>query len=214
MPRTRAGLPAEAARLLDELPERLRSHIERVREIAGELAGVHGADRVAVDMGAACHDLFRAESGERLLALAEEYGICVCGVEQALPMMLHGPVAAAWLARCAGMEDADVLEAVRWHTTGHPGLGLVGGIVFLADKLDPVKKRKYPFQDELRELAMANLDGALLMFVTRQAEAHLGRGRLVHPRTMEFRNSLLLRRQSSGVSRRAATPVRGELVEP
>ncbi len=193
MPSARAELPAEAARLLDGLPERLRSHIERVREIAAELAAVHGADEVAIDMGGACHDLFRAESGERLLALAVEYGLEVCDIERALPMMLHGPVAAAWLARCAGVADADVLEAVRWHTTGHPDLGTEGRIVFLADKLDPVKKRKYPFQDELRVRAMADLDGALLMFVTKQAEAHLGRGRLVHPRTMEFRNSLLLK---------------------
>ena len=96
---TKAKIPAEAARLLDVLPERLRSHIERVREIAVELADVHGADQVGVDLGAACHDLFRAESGERLLALAEEYGLPVCDVERALPVMLHGPVAAAWLCR-------------------------------------------------------------------------------------------------------------------
>ena len=194
MSSSKAELPAEAARLLDGLPERLRSHIQCVREIAGELAGAHRADRRAVDLGAACHDLFRADSGERLLALAKEYGIGVCDVERALPMMLHGPVAAAWLANCAGVRDTDVLEAVRWHTTGHPGLGLVGQIVYLADKLDPVKRRKYPFQHELRELAFTDLDGALLMFASKQAEAHLGRGRLIHPRTMEFRNSLLLQR--------------------
>ncbi len=189
-----ASFPAEAARLLDALPERLRSHVERVREIAGDLADVHGADRLAVDLGAACHDLFRAEPGERLLALAEEYGVCVGEVERALPVMLHGPVAAAWLAERAGVTDADVLEAVRWHTTGRAGLGLAGRIVYLADKLDPVKKRKYPFQDELRELALSDLDGALLVFASKQAEAHLGRGRLIHPRAMEFRNSLLLNR--------------------
>ena len=194
MLRARARLPAEAARRLDGLPERLHSHIERVREIAGELADVHGADRVAVDLGAACHDLFRAESGERLLALAEEYGVCVCEVERALPVMLHGPVAAAWLAEHSGVEDPAVLEAVRWHTTGRAGLGLAGRIVYLADKLDPVKKRKYPFQDEVRKLALSDLDGALFMFVSKQAESHLGRGRLLHPRTMEFRNSLLLTR--------------------
>ena len=180
--------------MLARLPERLGEHIERVREIAGELADVHGADWIAVDLGAACHDLFRAESDERLLALAGEYGLNVCEVERALPMMLHGPVAATCLARHAEIEDIAVLDAVQWHTTGHPDLGLTGKIVYLADKLDPVKKRKYPFQDELRELALTDLDGALLMFVSRQAVALLERGRLIHPRAMEFRNSLLLGR--------------------
>ena len=106
-------LPIEAEGRLNGLPTRLRSHIERVREIAGELANIHGADQLDVDFGAACHDLFRADTAERLLSLAEGYGLSVCEVEQALPMLLHGPVAAAWLSTCAGVNDADVLEAVR-----------------------------------------------------------------------------------------------------
>ena len=88
-----------------------------------------------------------------------------------------------------------MIEAVRWHTTGHAGLELAGRIVYLADKLDPVKKRKYPFQHELRELAFSDLNGALLMFASKQAESHLARGRLIHPHATEFRNSLLLERQ-------------------
>ena len=196
MPRTVTELPIEAVERLNRLPQPLRSHIERVREIAGELANIHGADQLDVDFGAACHDLFRANSAERLLSLAEEYGFRVCEVERALPMLLHGPVAAAWLSKSAEVQEANVLEAVRWHTTGHWGLGLVGKIVYLADKLDPVKKRKYPYQDELREQALTDLDGALLTFVSRQTESHLGRGRLIHPRTMEFRNGLLLEKRA------------------
>ena len=191
MARTYAALPDAAARRLDGLPPALRSHVERVREIAAGLASMHGADERAVDLGAACHDLFRAHDGARLLALADERGIRVHDVERAVPMMLHGPVAAAWLSACAGVADADALDAVRWHTTGHPRLGIVGKIVYIADKLDPVKRRKYPFQDEVRAQASEDLDGALLTFVSRQAEGHLRGGRLVHPRTMDFRNGLL-----------------------
>ncbi len=196
MPRTVTELPIEAVERLNRLPQPLRSHIERVREIAGELANIHGADQFDVDFGAACHDLFRADTAERLLSLADKYGLSVCEVERALPMLLHGPVAATWLSTCAGVNDADVLEAVHWHTTGHPSLGLAGKIVYIADKLDPVKKRKYPYQDELMEQALTDLDGALLTFVSMQTESHLGRGRLIHPRTMEFRNGLLLERRA------------------
>ena len=190
----RSELPREVAQRLHGLPPALLSHVERVREIAAELTVVHDADSLAVDLAAAGHDLFRADSSERILTLACKYGLSVHEVEREVPLLLHGPVASAWLSRCAGVIDDEVLAAVCWHTTGHPRLGRVGKIVYIADKLDPVKKRKYPFQDDVRKQALTDLDGALLMFVSLQAESHLGRGRLIHPRTIDFRNSLLLER--------------------
>ena len=52
------------------------------------------------------------------------------------------------LRRECGIDDAEILEAVRWHSTFNRGLGPVAKIAFLADKLDEHKAGRYPFQGE------------------------------------------------------------------
>ena len=82
-------------------------------------------------------------------------------------------------------------QAVYWHTTAHPGLDAMGKVVFLADKLDPNKGKKYPCQPLIMELARENLDAAILEFLTRQIIDLTGRGLLVHPMMVKARNALL-----------------------
>ena len=53
---------------MQRLPRGLRDHVERTRDLARELARIHGVDEGAVDVGAAAHDLARALRGEALLA--------------------------------------------------------------------------------------------------------------------------------------------------
>ena len=185
------ALPACVASRLDALPAGLRDHVERVREIGRRLAQRHGVDAELVDLGLAAHDLARHLDGPELLRRAEALNILPCDVERRLPVLLHGHVAAAELED-DGLMDPRVLESVRWHTTGRRGMGDVAKVVFLADKLDPQKARRYPFLPEIEELARDSLDAALLRFLDLSTADHLSQGRLIHPASIELRNELLL----------------------
>ena len=81
------------------------------------------------------HDVARAQSPELLLEQAQELGIAINPMEEAMPLLLHGPVAAALLQQ--ELEDEGVVNAVRWHTTGRWGMSALEQVVFLADKTDP-----------------------------------------------------------------------------
>lgn len=185
------ALPRCVASRLDALPAGLRDHVERVREIGQRLAVRHGVDAGLVDLGIAAHDLARHLDDAELLRRAEALGIMPTAVERSLPVLLHGPVAAAELER-EGLRDARVLEAARWHTTGRRGMGDVAKIVFLADKLDPQKAGRYPYLDEIEELARDGLDAALLRFLSLSTADHLRQGQLVHPESVHLRNELIL----------------------
>ena len=151
----------------------------------------HGVDADLVDLGLAAHDLARHLDAAELVRRAEASGIIPTDVERSLPVLLHGPLAAAELER-DGLTDARVLESVRWHTTGKRGMGDVAKIVFLADKLDPQKAGRYPYLGEIEELARDSLDAALLRFLGLSTADHLRQGRLVHPESVHFRNELIL----------------------
>ena len=115
---------------LESLPEGLRSHIYRVRDVALELASRHDIDSGRAELGALAHDVCRAVPGEQLLKMSSEMGLPVSDVEQDFPLLLHGPVGAEVLRRDEDLTDHDIYEAVRWHSTAHASLDPLGKLVF------------------------------------------------------------------------------------
>ena len=185
-------LPTAIEARLRALPQGLRDHVQRARRVAGELARRHGVDEARADLGAAGHDIARAVKGEVLLEEAKRYGIRVHPVERHSPILLHGRIAALWLEREDGVTDTEVLQAVRWHTTGRKDMGQVAKVVFLADKLDPHKVERYAHLAEVEALAHKSLDRAILEYVNSEMDYLLRRGYPIHPATLGLRNQLLM----------------------
>ena len=189
-----ADLPPSLAARVNALPDGLRAHVERVRVIARGLAARHVLDPATADLAAAAHDVARHLPGRRLIEEAERLGVKVSDVERAAPILLHGPVGAAWLRGDGEALNTEVIEAVHWHTTGSPGLAPVGHVVLIADKLDPAKAGAYPFQQAVRDAAERNLHDGTLAFLEGALRLHLERRELIHPVSAETRNRLLIAR--------------------
>ena len=97
--------------------------------------------------------------------------------------LAHGAVAADYMEEEFNIEDEEMLNAVRFHTTGRKGMTLLEKILFLADAIEP--NRKYPGVDELRDVAEYDLDKACLMSLTRTIEYVKSQGQDLDPRTQE-----------------------------
>ena len=177
---------------LKELPKGLFDHITRTRIFAREIANVHGVDESTADLAAACHDLARDLSPVDLLTEAERLSIPIDQVERNTPILLHGPIAATWLQTDGEIKEPSVIEAVRWHTTGHANMDDVQKVLFVADKAEPLKVSSNPSLAEVRDLAGVNLDWAILSFVDIQISNLSNEGQFIHPRTLELRNHLMM----------------------
>lgn len=57
-----------------------------------------------------------------------------------------------------GITDEDILDAIRYHTTGKPDFSPLGKLIYLADKLE--RGRNYPGVDELRKAMDEGVDHA------------------------------------------------------
>ena len=180
---------------VEALPHGLRDHVYRARDVALKLTSNHRIDPERAELAMLAHDVARAVSSKELLRMAAGYGIQASGIEMRAPVLLHGPVGAETLLDEEGLDDEEILEAVRWHSTAHPSLGPLGKLVFIADKLDPRKAVAYPYQPELRRMAEEDLDLAVLEFLCRESEARLRRREPVHPVSVEAINSLLAGRK-------------------
>ncbi len=185
-------LPATVEARLAALPSGLRDHVERSRQVAKELARRHGVDLHKADLGTAAHDIARAVTCDVLLAEAKRLGLRVNLVERHTPLLMHGRIGAKWLEAEDGVSDREILEAVRWHTTGRKDMGAVAKIVFLADKLDPRKVGRYPYLERVALLAQDSLDAAILEYLSNELEYLLRQGLLIHPASVGLRNQLMI----------------------
>ena len=180
-------------RRMNRLPPELCDHCKRVEQIAREMAEHHGIDPEPVGVAALAHDAAKHFSSLEILLRVEEYDLDVTEFDRSNAPILHGPIGAEMLRREDRLNEPSLYDAIYWHTTGNPSGGdALGHIVFLADKLDPIKLGRYPWQPELRELAQENLGAATAMFLSRNVGRLLEDGKAVHPAAIEARNALLL----------------------
>jgi predicted HD superfamily hydrolase involved in NAD metabolism len=159
-----------------------RRHSEAVAQLAADLAGRHGLSPEAAYDAGLVHDLAREWSGEALLGEADRLALHPDAVERAAPVLLHGPVVAAWMMR-DGVGTPSIHEAVRYHTTAAPGLGPLGWVVFIADAVEP--GRRYPQAAPLRDLAHDNLEAAAVAVMRSTLRYLEARGITPHPRLIE-----------------------------
>ena len=99
--------------------------------------------------------------------------------ERQSPKLLHGPVAAELSRRELGVEDGDILEAIRVHTVGRPQMGPLALVLYVADKIEPA--RDYPSVQHLRCLSREDLREAAAVALRRAIAHNEERGRPTHP---------------------------------
>ena len=148
--------------LSTHLSERRYKHSLATAQTAKKLALHHGVDPEKAEFAGLCHDIAKEFKNEDSLKWIEAYNILKdpCVVDN--PNIAHGEVGAAFLQTEFGISDAEILDAVRWHTYGHPNMTLLSKIVYLADAMEP--NRKYGDVDKLRKMAYMDIDDAILLF--------------------------------------------------
>ncbi|OFW78037.1 MAG: metal-dependent phosphohydrolase [Alicyclobacillus sp. RIFOXYA1_FULL_53_8] len=144
-------------RVRTELSARRFVHTQGVVDTAVELAQRFGGDIEKARMAAWIHDLAREWSADKLQQFAER--IEIPSGFALIPALLHGPIAASLAPEWFDVHDEDVLNAVRFHTTGRVGMSKLEMIICLADAIEP--GRNYPEVDRIRQIAQTDLQFAL-----------------------------------------------------
>jgi predicted HD superfamily hydrolase involved in NAD metabolism len=179
--RTKSDTLIEAANAFarERLSEKRYGHTVRVANTAEDLARVHGLDPARARLAALLHDAARETEPGEFLRLAEKWDVPVGEPERESPKLLHGPVAAELARRELGVEDEEVLEAIRAHTVGRAEIGPLALALYVADKIEPA--RDYPSVGRIRELAREDLREAATEALRRVVAHNEGRGRSIHP---------------------------------
>ncbi|MBZ4666046.1 MAG: metal dependent phosphohydrolase [Mahella sp.] len=165
-------------------------HSLGVREAAVHLANIYGADRDKAALAGLVHDCAKDLGYQQMKELMIKYGMELDDVSRREPSLIHGPLGAYIAHDMFGINDEEVLNAIRYHTTGRPGMGLLEQIVYLADYIEP--NRDFPGVDKLREVSEKDLNKALLMAFDNTIMRVISRKRLLHPNTIFARNDFIM----------------------
>jgi predicted HD superfamily hydrolase involved in NAD metabolism len=104
-----------------------------VAALAADLARRYGADPEAAALAGWLHDWVKPWPRARLRRLLAGYHEHLDEATRRKPVLWHGPAAAAWARHALGVRDREVLDAVRWHTTGRARMTTLDRILFVAD---------------------------------------------------------------------------------
>jgi predicted HD superfamily hydrolase involved in NAD metabolism len=165
------------------LSDKRYGHTLRVADTTEDLARVHGIDTDRARLAALLHDAARETRPDEFLRLADQWELPIGEPERQSPKLLHGPVAAKLARRELGVDDEEVLEAVRAHTTGKPLMGPLALALYVADKIEPA--RDYPSVESLRAFARKDLYKAAAESLRRAIDHNERRGRPIHPASRE-----------------------------
>ncbi|MDR3294880.1 MAG: bis(5'-nucleosyl)-tetraphosphatase (symmetrical) YqeK [Clostridiales Family XIII bacterium] len=147
--------------LRTRLDRRRCAHVQGVAETVKKLTLLHGgggANAKKAEIAALFHDWFRAAPDEELNRLIALYELDPVLLNR--PNLSHAKLAAAYMEKERGITDADLLNAVRYHTTGRAGMSKLEKLLYLADAIEPA--REYPGLGALRALAKTDLDAACM----------------------------------------------------
>ena len=171
-----------------QMPSSRWEHTLRVVETAVELAERTGADPEKAEIAAILHDYckFWPEEKQREWILRHRLPQDLLQYNKEL---WHAPVGAEAVREELGIDDEEVLNAIRSHTTGRPGMSLLEKVIFLADYIEP--GRSFPGVEEVRRLAREDLDRAILKSLDNTIVYLVGRRLKVYPLTVITRNDLL-----------------------
>ena len=160
------------------------AHSLSVADTSVRLAEIHGLDIVRAEQAGLLHDCAKCLSPKEMRHIAEKHSLTEDETVLSNPGLLHS-VVGAWVAKKDyGMDDPLVLQAIRYHNTGFPGMARLDMCVCLADSIEPLREN-YPNLEEIRALSEKSLEGALLFSLETTAAYVAARGWFLHPRTDE-----------------------------
>ncbi|SEM14399.1 putative HD superfamily hydrolase of NAD metabolism [Paenibacillus sp. cl141a] len=171
-----------------QMPAKRWGHTQGVMETAVILADRFGADPVKADLAAILHDVAKYWPVQKLHQMMVEHKLS----DELLhydKQLWHAEVGAFVAEHEYGVTDAEVLDAIRYHTSGRIGMTLLDKVVCLADYMEP--GRDFPGVNNIRELANHSLEEALAAGFDSTIGYLLSRRQIIFPLTVLARNDLI-----------------------
>ena len=143
--------------LSKELKDSRLMHTFGVIDTASALAKAYQADIKKCEKAALLHDCAKYMPLDEMIAICERNFIELNELEKKKNSLLHAKAGACLAYEKYGIKDKEILDAIKYHTTGKPDMSLIEKIIFVSDFIEPGRdfSEKLPMY---RMIAMADIN--------------------------------------------------------
>lgn len=170
-------------------------HSMNVSKSAVSLAEKYSADPEKARLAGILHDVMKEEELSVQYDYIRKNGEKLTAARLLNNSVIHQMSGAAYCRLELGIDDKDVLGAIRYHTTGRRDMILLEQVVYTADFISA--DRNYPDVEKMRELADESLDEAMLYSLKYTINKLVGAELIVEPDTLECYNFILEKKLSN-----------------
>lgn len=135
-------------------------HSVNVADEAVKLAKLYAADVDKAYTAGILHDITKEIPKDEQLKIIAGGGIILDDVQKNAPKLWHSISGSVYVQSKLGITDADIINAIRYHTTGRANMSLLEKIIYIADYT--AKGRKYNGVDVMREKSRVSLEDAMI----------------------------------------------------
>lgn len=161
-------------------------HSMCVAEKARELALKYGADAEKAYAAGILHDVMKEEDYDTQRDVIERDGTVLTDLEINNKKVYHQMSGAAYAKNQLGITDSDIINGIRYHTTGHSDMTLFEMIIYLADFTSA--DRNYPDVDKMRAETDKGLLYGMLYSLRYTITDIVSHNRQLHPDTLHCYN--------------------------
>lgn len=165
-------------------------HSLAVADEAYRLAVRYGADPDKARTAGILHDILKDDSPETQLQILRDFDILMSDVEIGAQKLWHAMAGSVFIERVLGLEDADIVQAVRYHTTAKAGMTILEKVLYLADFTSA--DRDYEDVDEMRRLVDIGMIPAMRYALRYTITELVERGVPIHPDTLAAYNECMM----------------------
>ena len=168
-------------------PERF-IHSLNVADSAKQLANIYGADEEKAYICGLLHDIEKnapfPEQQEYMLRLGDELPKVVLDNKK----LWHAPAGACYIRDELGIKDAEMISAIKYHTTAKANMTLLEKIIYIADYISA--ERTYDGVEEMRKLAVDDINKAILVGTRFTLSELLKSDRVINQDTIDAYNEM------------------------
>ncbi len=143
----------------ERLSKKRFNHSMNVAEACFDLAKRNGADEKRCYLAGLLHDIMKEALPEKQKQLTAEGGMLPDAAELESQALWHAVSGAVYVRDELGIEDEELLLAIRFHTIGAARLTLLQKIVYLGDMIS--EDRDYKDVDKFRKICYDDIDKAM-----------------------------------------------------
>lgn len=166
------------------------NHSVCVAKCAEKLAEIYNADVQKAYVAGILHDIMKNTPDKEQLDYLKKHNVVLTETELSNPKLYHAISGAYYVKNELKIEDREIIDAIRFHTTGRAKMSLLEKVIYVADFISD--DRDYNGIGEIRQAAYRSLEEAMMIGLEFSIQEITQKKQTLHPDSVDAYNELIL----------------------